>query len=107
MVVSGGENVYPREVEDALFEHPDVFDAAVIGVPDERWGERVHALVVATPGATLDEAAVLEFCRGRLAGYKIPKSVEFVAELPRNATGKVLKTELRAQYWAAQTRQVG
>jgi acyl-CoA synthetase (AMP-forming)/AMP-acid ligase II len=107
VVVSGGENVYPREVEDVLFEHPGVHEAAVIGIPHERWGEQVHAVVVAKPGAALTSDALLHHCRGRLAGYKIPKSVEFVAELPRNAPGKVLKTELRAQHWSAQPRKVG
>jgi acyl-CoA synthetase (AMP-forming)/AMP-acid ligase II len=107
MVVTGGENVYPREVEDVLFEHPAIYEAAVIGIPHDRWGEQVHAVVVAHPGRALTETDVVEHCRGRLAGYKIPKSVEFVAELPRNAPGKVLKTELRERHWAARSRQVG
>jgi acyl-CoA synthetase (AMP-forming)/AMP-acid ligase II len=96
MVISGGENVYPREVEDVLFECPGVIDAAVIGTPSERWGEAVHALLIAAPGRELDAAEVITFCRERLAGYKVPKSIEIVAEFPRNAAGKVLKRELRA-----------
>jgi acyl-CoA synthetase (AMP-forming)/AMP-acid ligase II len=107
MIVTGGENVYPREVEDVLFEHPDVLEAAVIGVPDERWGERVHAVLVCAPDATLDEQAVLVFARERLAAYKVPKTAEVMAELPKNATGKVLKTELRAPYWEGRSRSVG
>ena len=95
MVVSGGENVYPREVEDVLFEHPDVREAAVIGVPDERWGERVHAVLVPAEDAELDPQAVLVYARSRLAGYKVPKTAEISTALPKNATGKVLKTELR------------
>jgi acyl-CoA synthetase (AMP-forming)/AMP-acid ligase II len=106
MVVSGGENVYPREVEDVLAEHRDIYEAAVIGIPHERWGEQVHAIVVPRPGVELTEAGVIEHCRGRLAGYKIPKSVTVVGELPRNAAGKVLKAELRAPYWTDHVRAV-
>lgn len=106
MVVTGGENVYPREVEDAVREHPDVADAAVIGVPDERWGERVHAVVVPVPGAELDPDALIEHCRRHLAGYKVPKTVEIIGDLPRNPTGKVLKKELRAAYWSGRDRHV-
>jgi acyl-CoA synthetase (AMP-forming)/AMP-acid ligase II len=109
MVVSGGENVYPREVEDVLFSHPAVLDAAVIGVRDERWGERVHAVVVRRPGpefASVTDHDVMSFARERLAGYKLPRSLEWVSELPRNATGKVLKTELRARHWHGRERGV-
>ncbi len=95
MIVSGGENIYPREVEDVLFEHPDILDAAVIGVPDERWGERVHAVLVLRQGSVLDRDGVMAFTRARLAGYKVPKTLEVVLALPRNATGKVAKNELR------------
>jgi acyl-CoA synthetase (AMP-forming)/AMP-acid ligase II len=97
MIVTGGENVYPREVEDVLFSHPTVLEACVIGVPDDRWGERVHALVVGRPGAAATEDELIAFCRGVLAGYKCPKTVEFIDVLPKNATGKVLKRELRAR----------
>ncbi|MEL7206729.1 MAG: long-chain-fatty-acid--CoA ligase [Actinomycetota bacterium] len=106
MIVSGGENVYPAEVEHVLIEHPSVADVAVIGVPDERWGEAVKACVVAAPEETIDPEDVLAFCRERLAGFKTPKSVDVLDELPRNASMKVLKTELRAPYWEGQDRSV-
>jgi len=107
MVVSGGENVYPREIEDVLYEHPAVLDAAVLGIPDRRWGERVHALVVLKADQSADGTALLAHCRERLAGYKVPKSVEFIDDLPRNATGKVLKHVLRERFWHSQDRRVG
>ena len=106
MVVSGGENVYPAEVEQALFEHPAVADAAVIGVPDEKWGEAVKACVVVRDGAEVSESELIEFCRSKIAGFKVPKSVDWHDALPRNASMKVLKTELRARYWADQERSV-
>ncbi len=106
MIVSGGENVYPREVEDALFEHPAVADAAVIGVPHEQWGESVKAVVVLRPDAQATADEIMEFCRGRLAGYKRPGSVDFLPELPRNPSGKVLKRELREPYWKGHGRRV-
>jgi acyl-CoA synthetase (AMP-forming)/AMP-acid ligase II len=99
MIVSGGENVYPREVENVLHEHPDVLEAAVIGVPDEKWGERVHAVLVAKSGATLDADEVLAYARTKLAGYKVPKSSQIEPELPKNANGKVVKTVLREPWW--------
>jgi acyl-CoA synthetase (AMP-forming)/AMP-acid ligase II len=98
MIVSGGENVYPAEVEEALAHHPAVAEVAVIGVPDDRWGETVRALVVNRPGATIGADELIAFARTRLAGYKLPRSVEFVTELPRTPTGKVLKRELRDRY---------
>src|SRR5207245_3563196 len=98
MIISGGENIYPAEIESALFGHPAVADVAVIGVPDERWGEAVKALVVLKPGAEGDAAEILAYTRERLAGYKSPKSIDFIDALPRNPTGKVLKRELREQY---------
>jgi acyl-CoA synthetase (AMP-forming)/AMP-acid ligase II len=106
MIISGGENVYPREVEDVLLGLPGVAEAAVIGVPDERWGEVGKALVVRVPGSDLTAGDVIAHCRSRLAGYKRPHSVEFVADLPRNATGKVLKRVLREPYWAGRDRAV-
>jgi acyl-CoA synthetase (AMP-forming)/AMP-acid ligase II len=106
MIVSGGENVYPRETEDALFKLEGVADAAVIGVPDERWGETVKAFVVTRPGVMLTAEEVIAHCRELLAGFKCPRSVEFLDELPRNATGKVLKRELRASYWRGRVRAV-
>ncbi len=99
MIVSGGENVYPREVEDVLFEHPDILEAAVVGLPDEKWGERVHAVLVLKAGRTADADSVIDFARTRLAGYKVPKTMEFIAELPKNSGGKVAKYELRKS-WA-------
>ena len=98
MIVSGGENVYPIEVEEALSQHPDVLQAAVVGVPHERWGETVKALVVRRPGSRLRAEELIAFARDRLAGYKLPRSVTFVDDLPRTATGKVLKRELRERY---------
>jgi acyl-CoA synthetase (AMP-forming)/AMP-acid ligase II len=107
MIVTGGENVYPAEVENALFSHPAVADAAVIGVPDERWGEAVKAVVVLRAGAAADPAALIAHCRTLIAAYKAPKSVDFVAVLPRNPSGKVLRRELREPYWEGHSRLVG
>lgn len=101
MVVSGGENVYPAEVENVLHAHPGVLEAAVIGVPSDRWGETVKAVVVRRPGTVLDGAELVAFARERLAHYKCPTSVDFADELPRNASGKVLKKVLRAPFWPA------
>ena len=106
MIISGGENVYSVEVEEAISAHPAVLEAAVIGVPDETWGERVHAVVVPRPGQALDEAGLRAFCRERIAGYKCPRSVEFVDVLPKSGPGKVLKRELRARHWADYERLV-
>ena len=106
MIVSGGENVYPAEVENAFMAHPAVADVAVIGVPDDKWGEVGKALVVAAEGAEPDPDEILTFARQRLAGFKVPKSIEFVAALPRNPSGKVLKHELRAPYWEGRDRAV-
>jgi acyl-CoA synthetase (AMP-forming)/AMP-acid ligase II len=106
MIVSGGENVYPREIEDVLFQHPAVADAAVIGIPDERWGETVKAVIVLREGASASERDLVDFCEGRLAGFKRPRSVDFIAALPRNPSGKVLKRELREPYWKGHTRRV-
>jgi acyl-CoA synthetase (AMP-forming)/AMP-acid ligase II len=105
MIVSGGENVYPAEIERVLAEYPGIADVAVIGVPDERWGEVPRAIVVAAAGTELDEAAVLAHCREHLASYKCPQAVDVVAELPRNPTGKILKKDLRAPFWAGRERR--
>jgi fatty-acyl-CoA synthase len=107
MIVSGGENVYPAEVENALFAHPQIADVAVIGVPDEKWGEAVKACVVAAAGADLSEEDIIAFARERIAGYKLPKSVDFIEALPRNPSGKILRRELREPYWKDQERRVG
>ena len=126
LVITGGENVYPAEVEAVLAAHPAVADVAVIGVPDERWGETVHAVVVLAPGALLapgettppsppgngdaepgfDTGALVSWARERLAGFKCPTGVTVVAELPRNATGKVLRAALRQPFWADRGRLV-
>jgi fatty-acyl-CoA synthase len=98
MFISGGENVYPAEVENVIYQHPAVSEVAVIGVPHPKWQEVGKAIVVIKEGQTLTEADVIEFCQGKLARYKIPKSAEFLDALPRTAAGKVLKRELRAQY---------
>jgi fatty-acyl-CoA synthase len=106
VIISGGENVSSIEVEDCLFSHPEVAEVAVIGVPDERWGETVKALVVRTGGATCDETSLIAHCKERLAGYKCPTSVEFREQLDRTATGKLQKFKLRQPYWEGQERQV-
>ena len=106
MVVSGGENIYPAEVENVLLAFPSVADAAVIGVPDDKWGETVKAIVVPTPDTEVDAASVIAFCRERLAHYKCPTSVDVVAALPRNPSGKVLKRELREPYWRNRERRI-
>ena len=107
MIVTGGENVYPAEVENALFGAPGVADAAVIGVPDEKWGEAVKAIVVPKPGEQPDAEAIIAHCRAKIAGYKVPKSVDFTDALPRNPSGKVLRRELRKPYWEGRGRLVG
>ena len=106
MIISGGANIYPREVEEILLEHPAVSEVCVIGVPHEVWGEAVKALVVLSPGTEATEEALTQFVGERLAGYKKPKSVDFVEELPKNAYGKVLRRELRARYWERQARMI-
>ncbi|MFI5284019.1 MAG: class I adenylate-forming enzyme family protein, partial [Candidatus Dormibacterales bacterium] len=106
MIISGGVNVYPAEVEAALSAHPAVQDVAVIGVPDEVWGESVKAIVQRRPSATVTEVELIAFCGERLAGFKKPRSVDFVDELPRDAAGKLLKRRLRDGYWADAGRKV-
>ncbi|MEB3983178.1 long-chain-fatty-acid--CoA ligase [Mycobacterium sp. 663a-19] len=104
MIITGGENVYGPEVESVLIEHPAVADAAIIGVPDDYWGESVKAILVATD--EVDPGEIIEFCRRHLAAYKCPRTVDFVPELPRNPSGKILKTQLREPYWAGRARKV-
>jgi acyl-CoA synthetase (AMP-forming)/AMP-acid ligase II len=100
MIITGGENVYPAEVEDALYQHPGIKEVAVIGVPDPRWGESVRAVVVPKEGVSLTEQDVIEFSQDKLARYKQPKSVVFIDVLPRNPAGKVLKFDLRERHGA-------
>jgi len=102
MIITGGMNVYPAEIEAVLEQHPDIYDVAVFGIPSEEWGEAVHATVVRSPGSSLSGAEVTAFAREHLASYKVPRSVEFTDELPRTGSGKLLKRQLRAPYWAGQ-----
>jgi long-chain acyl-CoA synthetase len=106
MIISGGENIYSREVEDVLYLHPAVADAAVIGVPDEKWGESVKSLVVLKPGTKATEKELIDFCKERLASYKKPKTVDFYESFPKTATGKIKKAELREKYWVGHTRRI-
>ena len=106
MIISGGENIYPAEIENTLMQHPGVADGAVIGVPDEKWGESVKACVVRRPGSTATEREIIDWMRERLAHYKCPKSIDFVEALPRNPSGKLLKRILREPYWQGKTRGV-
>jgi acyl-CoA synthetase (AMP-forming)/AMP-acid ligase II len=106
MIVSGGENVYPRVVEEVLFQHPAIADAAVIGVPNERWGETVKAIVVVRQGLNATPEEIMEFCRGKLGRFEQPRSVDFTDDLPRNPSGKVLKRALREPYWVGHQRRV-
>jgi long-chain acyl-CoA synthetase len=106
MIVSGGENVYPAEIEAVLMGHPEILECAVIGVPDAKWGETVKAVVVRRSGTALSETTLIEWSRDKLAGFKRPRSVDFVEALPRNASGKILKRTLREPYWANYERRV-
>jgi fatty-acyl-CoA synthase len=106
MIISGGENIYPAEVESAICDHPDVAEVAVVGVPDDKWGESVKAIVVMKPGSKATASDIIQFTRERIAGFKTPKSVEFIEALPRNASGKILRRHLRDPFWAGKDRQV-
>jgi acyl-CoA synthetase (AMP-forming)/AMP-acid ligase II len=106
MIISGGENVYSREIEDVILKHPAVFEVAVIGVPDEKWGESIKAIVVLKQGQKVTEDDIINFCKDHLASYKKPKSVEFINAIPKSSLGKVLKKELRGKYWVGEARQV-
>jgi acyl-CoA synthetase (AMP-forming)/AMP-acid ligase II len=106
MIITGAENVYPAEVESAIYGHPAVADVAVIGVPDPKWGEAVKAVVVLHPGVEAAAADIIAHARERIAGFKCPKSVDFVEALPRNPSGKILRRALREPYWAGQARRV-
>jgi acyl-CoA synthetase (AMP-forming)/AMP-acid ligase II len=107
MIISGGMNIYPAEIEAALEQHPSIYDVAVFGIPSEDWGEVVHATVVLAPGAALSPEQITAFGKQHLASYKVPRSVDFVEELPRTGSGKILKRQLRAPFWAGRTAQVG
>jgi acyl-CoA synthetase (AMP-forming)/AMP-acid ligase II len=95
MVISGGVNIYPREIEDHLHTHPAILEAAVVGVPDPEWGETLRAFIVVRTGQAVSETEVIDYCRRTLADFKRPRKVTFLEELPRNPTGKILKRELR------------
>jgi acyl-CoA synthetase (AMP-forming)/AMP-acid ligase II len=106
MIISGGENIYPREIEEVLYRHPAIAEVAVIGIPDKLWVERVHALIVLKEGARATAEEIMEFCKNHLARFKAPKSVEFVNSLPKNPQGKILKKDLRGKYWAGLERKI-
>ena len=105
MIVSGGENIYPAEVENALMSHEKILDAAVVGIPDEKWGEAVKAFVVLSD-SSLDEDQIISYTRTKIAGYKCPRSINLISELPRNPSGKILRRELRDPYWEGIDRKV-
>jgi acyl-CoA synthetase (AMP-forming)/AMP-acid ligase II len=106
LIISGGNNIYPREIEEVLLKHPAVYEVAVIGVPDPLWGESVKAIVALRQGSTTTWEELIAFCQDQLASYKKPRSVEFISQLPKNAYGKILKRELRDQYWQGQQRRI-
>ena len=106
MIISGGENIYSVEVESVLTDHPDIERVAIIGVPSEKWGEEVKAIVVARPGTTPDAASIIAFARGRMAAYKAPKSVDFIDALPVTSVGKIAKNLLREPYWTGKDRRI-
>jgi acyl-CoA synthetase (AMP-forming)/AMP-acid ligase II len=98
MIITGGENVYSVEVENILYTHPCILEAAVIGVPDPKWGEAVKAVVVLKPGEEATEEKIIQYCKQHIASYKAPKSVDFISELPKTGSGKIFKKELREKY---------
>ena len=106
MIISGGENIYPREIEEAIIQHPAVREVAVIGIPDAEWGETIKAVVALVPGGSATGEELIAFCKEQIASYKKPKSIDFVDELPKNNYGKILKRELRDRYWSGRQRKV-
>jgi acyl-CoA synthetase (AMP-forming)/AMP-acid ligase II len=107
MIITGGENVYPKETEDILYEHPAVQECAVVPAPDEKWGERIHAVVVLKTGKTTTEEELINFCKSKLAHYKCPKQVEFWKELPKTPIGKIMRKEVKAYFWKDHARKIG
>jgi acyl-CoA synthetase (AMP-forming)/AMP-acid ligase II len=106
MIVTGGENVYSTEVENALYMHQAILECAVVGIPDEKWGEMVHAVVVLKPGTNATAEELISFCKEQIARYKAPKSIEFVSALPKTGSGKIEKKKLRERHWANQPKKV-
>jgi acyl-CoA synthetase (AMP-forming)/AMP-acid ligase II len=106
MIVSGGENIFPREVEEVLYHHPAIQEAAIIGIPDPYWVESVHAVVVLKEGMNVSADELIDFCKQRLARYKSPKTVEFALSLPKTPSGKILKREIREKYWLNRERKI-
>jgi acyl-CoA synthetase (AMP-forming)/AMP-acid ligase II len=106
MIITGGFNVYPSEIEQVLYKHPSVMEACAIGVPDEKWGEAIKAVVVLKEGCTATEQEIINHCKELLSGYKKPQSVDFVKELPKNPNGKVARRNVREKYWAGKARRV-
>jgi fatty-acyl-CoA synthase/long-chain acyl-CoA synthetase len=106
MIIAAGMNIYPAEVEGVLESHPDVLEAAVFGIPSDEWGESVHAVVVVREGATMTEDQVIAHARQHLAGYKVPRSVTWSPELPKTGSGKILKRDLRAPFWAGRASKI-
>jgi acyl-CoA synthetase (AMP-forming)/AMP-acid ligase II len=107
MVISGGNNIYPREVEEVLILHPKISNCVVFGIPDDYWGEAVHAVIVTMPDETMTAREVIDFCGEHMAGYKKPKAVDFVAELPVSGYGKILRREVRDAYWQGHSGRIG
>ena len=106
MIISGGENIYPAEVENALMSHPDIIDAAVVGVPDDKWGETVKSFVILAEGINHSEDDIIAYAKKQIASYKCPTSVEFINDIPRNPSGKILRRVLREPYWDDEGRNV-
>ena len=107
MVISGGENVYPKEAENVLYTHPAVFECSVVSAPDKKWGEIVQAVVVLKPGMSATAEELMEFCKERLAGYKCPKKIDFWDALPKTIIGKISKKDIKNKYWEGHAKRVG
>ena len=106
MIISGGYNIWPSEVENVLYQHPSILEAAVIAVPDDKWGESVKAVVVLKPAESETEEAIITYCKDHIARYKAPKSVDFADNLPKNSSGKILRKKVREKFWKGQDRRV-